>query len=254
MFIVKKIISAFLLPLNVSIFLLMIGVLLLLVTRLQRLGKTITVIGLLMLLFLSFPPSANWLSDSLEQKYSIPSAAIFMDPKIHWIVVLGGGHNSSMPAGQQLSDSSRARVVEAIRIFRMKEGRTLIFSGGGVYDPNPNAIAMAEQAKALGIDQKNVLLESKSRDTEEQAELLAPTLKQNPFFLITSAIHMPRAMSLFMKKGMNPIAAPCDFSFISQNPPALLRFLPNASSLQQSERSFRERLGMIYSTVRGKAS
>jgi uncharacterized SAM-binding protein YcdF (DUF218 family) len=254
MFILKKIISAFLLPFNVSVFLLAIGIFLLFATRLQRVAKAFVLAGFLSLLFLSMPPTANWLSNSLEHRYPTPSSSVLEDRQIRWIVVLGGGHNSAMPAGQQLSGSSLARVNEGLRIYRMQPGRTVLFSGGGVYDPGPNGLAMAEQAKGLGLPEKDMVVESKSRDTEEQAEFLATTLKNNRFFLVTSAIHMPRAMSLFIKKGMNPIAAPCDFSFVSQNPPALLRILPNASSLQQSERAFRERLGMLYSRLRGKAA
>jgi uncharacterized SAM-binding protein YcdF (DUF218 family) len=252
MFILKKIISAFLLPFNVSISLLAVGVFLLFATRFQRVAKAFILIGFLFFLFLSMPPTANWLANSLEHRYSSPAMSVLQDPQIRWIVVLGGGHNSSMPPGQQLSGSSMARLVEGVRIFCMREGRTLFLSGGSVYDPKPNAAAMADEAKTLGINQKDLMLESQSRDTEEQAEFLAPILRQEPFFLITSAVHMPRAMALFMKKGMKPIAVPCDFSFVPKNPPALLRILPNASSLQQSERAFRERMGMLYSLVRGK--
>ena len=254
MFILKKIISAFLLPFNVAVCLLTVGVLLLLSGRYARVAKSITTFATLFLLFLSMPPTANWLSNSLEQRYPIPDSQKLMDAQIRWIVVLGGGHNSSMPAGHQLSGSSLARVVEGVRIFRMKSGRKLILSGGGVYDPNPNAVAMADEARALGINSGDIILESQSKDTEEEAALLTPTLRQEQFFLITSAIHMPRAMALFLKRGMKPIAVPCEYSFVPQNPPAILQILPNAASLQQSERAFRERWGMLYSRIRGKAS
>jgi uncharacterized SAM-binding protein YcdF (DUF218 family) len=243
----------FLLPFNVCLFLLTVGVLFLLITRKQKIARIILMTGVLVLLILSTPPVATQLVNSLGREYHVPDSATLMGPNIRWIVVLGGGHNSSNPAGQQLSMSSLARVVEGIRIFRLKAGRTLILSGGSVYDPVPNARAMAEEASALGLDQKDIILESQSRDTEEEAVLLAPILKQDRFFLVTTAMHMPRAIAIFVKQGMNPIAAPCDFSFSPQNPPILLRVLPNGASFQQSERAFHEYLGMIYSRIRGKA-
>jgi len=63
---------------------------------------------------------------------------------------------------------------------------------------------------------------------------------------------MPRSVSLFMKQQMNPVAAPTDYAFRSQNPPFLLRILPNATSLQQSERAMREYMGITWSRLRGR--
>ena len=112
---------------------------------------------------------------------------------------------------------------------------------------------MRDVARLLGVPESDMTLESKSRDTEEEARLLFPVLNQEEFFLVTSAVHMPRSMALFRQQKMNPVAAPADYSFQSQNAPLLLRFLPNATSLQQSERSLREYLGLLWSRIRGKA-
>jgi uncharacterized SAM-binding protein YcdF (DUF218 family) len=226
---------------------------LLLFTRRKKFARSLIVTGLFLLLLLSLPPVSGFLSNQLERQYPPVSTEALSNEKIHWIVVLGGGHNSSKPEGSQLSSSSLARVVEGIRIYRMKPGRKLLLSGGPVYDRIPNAIAMKEEATMLGVREADVTVETKSWDTEEEARLLLPVLNQNEFFLVTSAVHMPRSMALFRQQKMKPIPAPTDYSFQSQNAPLILRFVPNATSLQQSERALREYLGILWSRLRGTA-
>ena len=253
MFVLTKIVSTLLLPTNLCIAVLLCGLLVILFTRKQKVGKTMIAIATLFLISFSFPPVAGILAGSLESRYKPVSAESISDTNIHWIVVLGGGHDSSRPAGSQLTPSSLARVVEGIRIYRSMSGRKLILSGGAVFDPIPNAEATSRVAKSLGVKEEDILLEAKSRNTEEEATFIAAMIGKEKFFLVTSAIHMPRSISLFRKQKMNPVPAPTDYAFRMQNPPFLLRILPNASSLQQSERAMREYMGINWSRLRGKA-
>jgi uncharacterized SAM-binding protein YcdF (DUF218 family) len=253
MFMAKKIITALVLPLDVSLFFLLIGLMVLLFTKRQRFGKLLMTIGVLLLFLFSFPPFAQYLADSLESRYQPISQQSIMHSDIRSIVVLGGGHNSSFVAGSQLGPSSLARLVEALRIYNSKPGMKMILSGGAVFDPRPNAEALSNTALILGVDAKDLVLESKSQDTEEEAQMLAPMLKDERFYLVTSAVHMPRSMALFRKQKLCPVAAPTDFSFRLQNPPVALRFLPNPGALGHSERALREYLGLMWSRIRRKA-
>ena len=252
MFVLRKIVSLLLLPFNVSLFFLVCGLLLLFSQR-QRAGKTFVAIGLLLLLIFSIPPVSNRLIGSLESHYKPLEEHALAGSKVRWIVVLGGGHNSSRPSGSQLSSSSLARLTEGIRIYRSQSATKLILSGGAVFDPLPNAEAMAATAKLFGVKDEDIVLESESMDTEDEARLLAPLLKKEPFYLVTSAVHMPRSMALFKKQGTNPIPAPADYSFQSSRAPFLLQVLPNVNAFQQSERALREYMGITWSRLRGKA-
>lgn len=253
MFVLQKIISTLLLPLNFCLALLLCGLLLILFTRKQKVGKTFLITAVLFLVCFSLPPVSRILTSSLESRYPPVSAESISDPNIRWIVVLGGGHDSSRQGGSQLSPSSLARVVEGIRIYRSKSGRKLILSGGAVFDPIPNAVATSRVAQSLGVKEEDILLETKSRNTEEEAKFLAPVIGKERFFLVTSAIHMPRSVSLFRKQKLDPVPAPTDYAFGLQNPPFLLRILPNATSVQQSERAMREYMGITWNRLRGKA-
>lgn len=252
MFVLRKVVSLLLLPFNVSLLLILFG-LGLLFTRRQRAGKTFLFLGLFILLIFSLPPVSQRLIGSLESHYNPLSHAAVAQSNIRWIVVLGGGHNSRRPTGVQLSSSSLARLTEGIRIYRARPGMKLILSGGAVFDPMPNAVAMRNTARLFGIGEADMLLESESMDTEDEARLLAPVLKKEPFFLVTSAVHMPRSVALFRKQGTNPLPAPTDYAFQSSNPPLMLRILPNVNAFQQSERALREYMGITWSRLRGKA-
>ena len=111
-FILRKIVSTLLLPVSLGL-LLLIGGTIFLFTKKQKFGKFLVTTGVLLLFLLSFPPVARYLTDSLESKFS-PVTAANSDQKISWIVVLGGGHNSSRPEGLQLSSSSLASISISI--------------------------------------------------------------------------------------------------------------------------------------------
>jgi uncharacterized SAM-binding protein YcdF (DUF218 family) len=249
----RKIITALILPFNFCLGLLLIGLLFLLFTARQRFGKTLISFSVLLLLLFSFPPFANRLIFSLESKYAPLSSEELERQDTRYVVILGGGHNSSRPPASQLSPSSLARLIEGIRIYREKPGTKLILSGGPVFDPEPNARAMFNTARILGVPESDLEMESESKDTEEEAKFLASRLKQEPFYLVTSAVHMPRSMALFRKQKMNPVPAPTDYAFRLIDPPWLLRYVPNLGAYQQSERAVREYLGLAYSRMRRKA-
>ena len=72
----------------------------------------------------------------------------------------------------------------------------LIVSGGDVR-LTKGAELMARLAMELGIDEKNIMVEKDSLDTNDEAKLIKDMVKDNRFFLVTSAGHMPRSMALF---------------------------------------------------------
>ena len=81
-------------------------------------------------------------------------------------------------------------------------------SGGGVYDPVSDAEVMARVAGEIGVPERDIILESKSKDTRDEALFIKPIVGKGPFVLVTTASHIPRSMALFNKLGMNPIPSP----------------------------------------------
>lgn len=254
MFLLKKIVAPFLFPVPLSVLFSLGGLFFLFFTRKRKTGMFLVTVGILIFSLLSFNQISSKIVAPLEQKYGVYSPSLSQtgfDPVLY-VAVLGGGHVSdpSLPATSQLSGESLLRLVEGIRVYRKNSGSKMILSGGAVFDPVPEAQSMADAAQALGIKIEDVIMESDSKDTEDQARFIKKIVGKNRFILVTSASHMPRAMALFRKLGMDPIPAPAGHSAkkIRQLSPG--QFFPNADALRKSERAVYEYLGILWARLR----
>jgi uncharacterized SAM-binding protein YcdF (DUF218 family) len=128
------------------------------------------------------------------------------------------GHPDSYAAhGQVPLGESAERMTVPVGLLRQHPKLQLVFSGGegrllttGVTEA---ALARAFYLEQ-GVDMSRVRLESGSRTTRENARQVAQLLGarcQAPWLLVTSAWHMPRAMSEFEAVGCNVTPYPVDF-------------------------------------------
>ena len=88
--------------------------------------------------------------------------------------------------------------------------------------------------------------ENQSRNTAENAEYTAALLQQNGVehaLLVTSAYHMPRAIYAFSHYGIGITPAPTAFIGRSKGP--VLKWLPSAAALAQSQLALHEYLGLL---------
>ena len=253
MFLLKKILGPLLLPLSLCMGLFLAGLIFLWFTRRQKIGKILVSAGVLLLVFFSYPPSGDILLRSLEYQYP-PLKNLEPYSRMKWVVVLGGGHISDpeLPVSGQIGASTLARLVEGIRIYKQLPNCTLLLSGGAVYDPKSNAEIMAQVALLLGAQKHDLLLESDSKDTKDQARIIHQLLGDDQFILVTSASHLPRAMALFEKKGMNPVPAPADYLVRKYQEISPAIFFPRAAQLKKMESVFYEYLGILWAKLRGQ--
>lgn len=250
LFILKKILSFVFYPMSLCLTVLGIGLLFIWFTRRQKFGKIFVTIGAIALTCFSLGFLSDTMLETLENEYP-PLTDLQKTHGVKWIVVLGGGivSDTRFPVNDQLSGSSLSRLVEGIRIHNNLKGSKLIFSGGSVFDPVPEAKVLADVALSLGVGAENILLESVSKDTEDQAQNIQKiaNLRENEkFILITSASHMPRSVALFRSFGMQPIPAPIDFWVKNQNGINPQGFFPNSSGLRNMEHVFHEYLGLAW--------
>ncbi|MDP1761566.1 MAG: ElyC/SanA/YdcF family protein, partial [Deltaproteobacteria bacterium] len=170
-----------------------------------------------------------------------------------WIVVLGGGHVSDprLPSNSQISAPTLGRVVEGVRLHKAVPGSKLLLSGGAVFDPVPEAEVMSQIAVLLGVKPQDIMLESDSRDTGDQADIIAKKIGREKFILVTSAAHMPRSMALFRRRGLEPIPAPADFRAPNTQSSGPAAFFPDVGSLGQTQIAVHEYLGLAWAWLRG---
>lgn len=249
-FLVKKIVSAFLLPLPLALISIGTGIVLLLINRFKRIQIFCFLLGFSCLFIFGLPITANCLINQLQFQYH---PLLQFPSNVQKIVVLGGGVSGGKhyPPNLTLNSASLSRLIEGIRLFKLAEQQggqpELILSGGRVYESNSNAGMMRNTALMLGIHSEQTLIENGSRDTQEEALYLKKKLKIQPFILVTSAFHMPRAIALFKAQGMNPIAAPTQF--LGSTNPMIKTLIPGTSSLLLSDIAIHEYLGIAWAKL-----
>ena len=249
MFFVKKILSRFLFPVPLSLEFLLMGLLLLWFTRRQRTGKVLVTCGVMLLLGFSSTFCSDALLRPLEHRYPplVVSPSGAGAPAASFIVVLGGGanHDPDVSITSHLAPEQMARLIEGVRLHREIPGSKLILSGGA-----DNANGMTEIAEALGTRAEDIRRLAEPRDTEEESQQIAPIVGDQRFILVTSAWHMPRAMGLFRKRGMQPVAAPTDY-LAPQRRVESDDLAPDGYKLYMSQTAIYEYLGLAWERLRG---
>ena len=254
MFLFKKLLAPFLMPVPFCLALLLLGLLLLWLTRRQRAGRWLATLGAVALLLLGYGAVSGRLLATLERRHAPVADASAAAGRVRWVVVLGGGSSADegLPAVMRLSEGTLARLVEGVRLQRQLPGSRLLLSGGSVFGSDADAETMRALAVGLGVDPSTLDLDGVSPDTETQAEVVRARLGTEEFYLVTSASHMPRSLALFRKAGTNPLPAPTHF--LTQRDRGLSPgdFFPSAGGLRRAEAVAYEYLGLAWAKVRGK--
>jgi uncharacterized SAM-binding protein YcdF (DUF218 family) len=127
---------------------------------------------------------------------------------IETLVVLTGfaEPDADMSLTGEVNRASAMRLLEAARLFARQHKASVIISG-----KEDVATVMKDVLVALKIPAQRIVIEGQSMNTYESAVNLRKQLGEKPFYLITSAGHMPRAMAVLTKQGLRPVPAPTDY-------------------------------------------
>jgi uncharacterized SAM-binding protein YcdF (DUF218 family) len=243
LFFAKKMITFFIEPLGLILTLSLVGLYFLNKSN-DKKAKFFLGSSVFLLLFLSYPPIGNGLIQQLENQYPKYSD----NRAVKYIHILGGGHhdNDDWPLSAQIGNASLKRTIEGVSIYKKLSNPDikLIFTGyAGSNNNTSNSEINAAIARLSGIENRSMVVNSKPKDTADEAIFAQSIIGNNAFILVTSASHMPRAVKLFKKLDMNPIPAPTDFH--SKNKPLLSA--PTIDSLQKSRIAIHEFLGIAWS-------
>jgi len=253
MFVLSKLLSAITQP--VCWLALWWAISLLVLTRWRRPAVIMLWSGLAVLGLLGFQAIPDALLRPLENRYPV-LAAESMD-RYAGIIVLGGatGDPGSFDVhGQVPLGEAAERMSVSVALMRRHPNLDLVFSGGegrllttGV----PESKLARAFYKEQGLDMDRVRLEEGSRNTRENAELVARMLGKQcdaRWLLLTSAWHMPRAMAEFEAAGCNVTAYPVDFRTGRSTP---LTEYSLAHSLLRWQTAMHEWLGLwVYGVTR----
>ncbi|MGB3289240.1 MAG: YdcF family protein [Burkholderiaceae bacterium] len=240
-------------PLNLCITLLLIGAVVFMAKR-RKTAFFIAAVGLGWALFWSLPASSLWAGGRLEQLY--PHRPVMALPTAQAIVVLGGSTANGRQNWFEPYDSATAsaRVDTAALLYKARRAPLIILSGAALEGSTSEAQMMANALKQEGIPDSAMVLENRSFTTHENALYTTRELKErhiSEVLLVTSALHMPRAMAVFKKQGIEAIASPSPPQILVPNDSRFSFWQPNMRALSASRSIVKEYVGLLVYWVRG---
>ncbi len=198
---------------------------------------------LLCVLTFSAPLIVNPQVDAWEMRYAADGSCEASSP----IVVLGAGLNRAATTANQteyLYFSSHIRIARTADLALAYPQAMVITAGAGVASIT-EAEMMREYLLQRGVNSERILLDSVSRNTYENALNVAELLEAKDlgqrFRLVTSALHMPRAMGVFETQGLSPCAIPVDY--VAVKPVPWYAIAPQTTAIAKFRTYLHERIG-----------
>lgn len=250
----KPILTSLVMPLA---FLPLLGLLGLIgVTKRKRGGWLLSALAFGGLWLLSCQGMAVWLARTVLPQYPPITLSQLKAMQVQAIVVLGAGTYPEAPeyGTAQLGPYTAARLRYGIWLSR-QSGLPVAFSGGIGWAAGTHVKdSEAELAARVALEDYGVTLrwlENQSRDTAENAQLVATLLKRDGIeriALVTDALHMPRALSEF-KRTTGLVITPAPTGYVLPTKSGVLQWLPSIDGLSGSTRLIHEVLGLAASKL-----
>jgi uncharacterized SAM-binding protein YcdF (DUF218 family) len=123
------------------------------------------------------------------------------------VVVLGAAVVAPGTPGEAL----RRRLAHGVRVFGNRGIAFLVLSGGHVGAPPSEAELMRVLALEQGVADDRIVVENQSRNTFENALYTGRIMRERGWrrvLVVTDAFHMPRALFIFRRLGLDAIGAP----------------------------------------------
>ena len=177
--------------------------------RRRQISHWLLALPLVFLLLITCRPLADWLATPLEFAYPA-----FQHQPVKHIAVLGCSHSeaSYLPMSSQPEPCSLARLIEAAQIWQAQPGAIIHLSGSIADRRIPHTELEKQFLVALGIPANTIRQHTAATDTEGEVALLVKAIPMDePLALVTTAMHMPRAMRWFAQYQRTPFAAPTDY-------------------------------------------
>lgn len=199
----------------------------------------------------SILPLGALLSLPLESRFPPATAGGIPDG----IVVLAGGELAALSedhADTQLN-SAGDRLTTFLRLAHRYPGARLVHAGGA---PGADGTAQSTAAKRLiygvGIDAERILFSDQSRNTCDDARMAAERVlprSGEKWLLVTSAIHMPRAVACFRAANWDVTAYPTDYNFVGR---AVWDYVGLRSNLAHIDLAAHEWIGLVFYRLTGR--
>ena len=253
-FVLSKILGLLIVPSNLFILIGIFGIALL-PTRYRAAGRRLLVTSVILIAAIAFLPIGPLLSQPLEDRFP-PWAPAQGAPA--GIIVLGGviDPELSIARGQISLNESAERLTSAVKLARDYPNARIVFSGGNgeLMGGSPEGKFAADFLESLGVPSDRIVVENQSRNTFENAvytkRLVAPKPGER-WLLVTSAMHMPRAVGAFRQSGFPIVPYPVDYQTIGRLT-SLRIAIAAAGGIRLTDAAVHEWLGLCAYWVSGR--
>lgn len=224
-FTLKKIISFFFMPISIGLLLCLIALYFLFANKIKK-AKIFLSLTFIWFFLISFAPFSNALIKPLEDVYPKISDEV---NNVHYVLLLGGDFQN--------------RAYEVLRLYEKMDNLKIITSGFGGARKISDAQESKERLVQIGVKEEDILVQESPQDTYEEAVYVKNIVGSEPVIVVTSAIHMPRAMLIFKNEGLNVIPAPTDFLYEEE---VSFYKMINAQYALNTQKAFHEYIGLVY--------
>ncbi len=248
MFLISKLVEFALLPSNLIGFLALLGVILVLIGW-WRLGRGFLVTASLALAVAGWSPIGPAALLVLEDRFPTPQ----LSQPIAGIIMLGGAVDTHITADRRQPALNEAgeRIAAVAELSRRFPQARVFLSGGASHvlssEPVTESAVARDLLVGLGVAPERMEMEESSRTTCENAKQSLLAIKpapNEPWVLVTSASHMPRAAACFRAVGFPIIPYPVDYR--TQGTASLRRPVDSiANGLQASDLAAHEWIGLV---------
>lgn len=172
------------------------------------------------------------------------------------VVLTGMTSYKNIPQDRVHFNQSVDRITDAIQLYSMGKVKRILISGGGafLYEDYSESEQLAKFVRYCGIPDSVVIIESKARNTYENAKYSIEVLEKlefrEPILVITSAFHIPRTRGCFSNFDVEADFYPSDI----QTYPARLApeiFYPSAEALRKWDIINKEIAGILVYRIMG---
>lgn len=217
----------------------------------RRWGWTLLAGSLMALTLLSCNGFALWLGERLVPQPAAVTPEQLRRAGVQAVVILGGGLQENVAeygGTAQPSRESAERLRYGLWLARQLKLPVAFAGGVGWFTSGTQQVTEGEMARRHALEFHGMpirWIDDRSRDTVENARLVAPLLAADGIqriALVTHAWHMPRALAAFRGQPLQVQAAP--MGHLRPEGPSWSLWLPSVSGLRHSAIFLHEWLGL----------
>lgn len=212
-------------------------------------SKKISFLGIFILILCSLPIFSNKLIHYLEKNFQPTDISNIKN--VDAIVVLSGMIRVVKNDKNYKYEFTDAvdRILAGIDLIKINKAPYIILTRGSLPGSpiKSEGEVLYDHLIKAGINKEKIILTAKVQNTDQEAKSIKKLLnnKIKEIILVTSAIHMPRAIKVFEAVEINVVPFPVDFSNYSLKF-TFMDFIPSASAFNKTSYFVREMQGRIY--------